>query len=258
MMATASAIAPEREREGWSVFGEDLALLARLHDREVDASLIESLRTAPVADWFALKISGETFERGADLLSQALLLAPLPMTGAALDEMAAEYAAIYLNHTYRISPCESFWTGDDGLERQDAMFSVRSCYARLGFRAPNWRMRPDDHIALELSFLAQAAPRLGEEEVLRIVAEFMRAHMLVWIPDFAGRVARRCLSPFYAGAALLTVAYLENLASALQGCFGFDMTPIQPEKTPLTMPQGQTSTCADPPPRYAPGSGPGW
>lgn len=256
MSIVASAIARDDGREGWVAIGDDLALIARLHDREIDAHLIEALRAVSVADWFALNLSGEAFARGSELLSQALLLAPFPMTEAALDEMAAEYAAIYLNHTYRISPCESFWTGDDGLERQDAMFAVRKSYACLGFRAPNWRMRPDDHISHELAFLAQVAPRLGEPETAELIAQFMREHPLVWFPDFAGRVARRCLSPFYAGAALLTVAYIENLAALLHSCYGFDMRPPEPE-LPV---QKQTlgPSCADPPPRYAPGAGPGW
>lgn len=248
--------AAEREGQAWRAVGDDLALLARLHDREIDADLIASLRTAPVADWFALKLSGAEFEQASKLLEQALAKAPDPMTVQALDEMAAEYAAIYLNHTYRISPCESFWTGEDGLERQDAMFAVRRCYERQGYRIPNWRLRPDDHIAHELAFLAQVAPGLGEPATARAVAEFMREHPLVWVPSFAGRVARRCLSPFYAGVALLTAAYLENLAGSLGRYHIIDMTPVAVTQAARPLPSGPT--CADPPPRYAPGLGPGW
>jgi TorA maturation chaperone TorD len=251
---TASALHPDEE--GWAVIGDDLALLARLHDREIDADLIASLRAWPVADWFALTLTGEEFEQAARLLEEALSRAPDPMTREALDEMAAEYAAIYLNHTYRISACESFWMGEDGLERQDAMFAARRCYARLGFLAPNWRLRADDHIAYELAFLAKAARRLGDPEVAREIAQFMREHPLAWVPAFAGRVARRSLSPFYAGTALLTASYLMNLGQLLQRYYGIEMTPVE-RKQPST-PGLQGPTCADPPPRYAPGLGPGW
>lgn len=248
--------ASDRESRAWCAIGDDLALLARLHDREIDAGLIASLRTAPVAEWFALKLSGAEFDQASKLLEQALAKAPDPMTAQALDEMAAEFAAIYLNHTYRISACESFWTGEDGLERQDAMFAVRQCYERSGYRIPNWRLRPDDHIAHELAFMAQAASGLGELATARAIAEFMREHPLAWVPSFAGRVARRCLSPFYAGVALLTASYLRCLATTLERYHDIDMTPAalrQPAK-----PQPSGPTCADPPPRYAPGLGPGW
>lgn len=251
-----TAVASDTEQSGWSAIGDDLALLARLHDREIDAGLIASLRAWPVADWFALRLEGEEFEQAAELLKEALARAPEPMTERALDEMAAEYAAIYLNHTYRISACESFWMGEDGLERQDAMFDVRRCYARLGLRAPNWRVRADDHIAYQLAFLAQVAGALGDPQIGAQVAEFMRQHPLAWIPAFAGRVARRSLSPFYAGTALLTASYLTNLAGALARYHGVDVTPV--ERKMATQPPLQGPTCADPPPRYTPGLGPGW
>lgn len=251
-----TAAASTSDEEGWTAIGDDLALLARLHDREIDADLIVSLRAWPVSDWFALTLAGDEFERTAQLLQDALALAPDPMTDQALDEMAAEFAAIYLNHTYRISACESFWTGEDGLERQDAMFAVRRCYARRGFLVPNWRVRADDHLAYQLAFLAKAARDLGDPEVAQEIAQFMRQHLLAWVPAFAGRVARRSLSPFYAGTALLTASYLSNLAAALSRYHGIDMAPAE-RKLPA-QPRVEGPTCADPPPRYAPGLGPGW
>ncbi len=246
----------EGDWEGWAALGEDLALLARLHDRELDAPLITSLRAAPVEDWFALRMSGEEFEKVSALIAHAFALAPDPLTEAALDEMAAEYAAIYLNHTYRVSACESFWVGEDGLERQEPMFSVRRCFGRFAVKAPDWRHRADDHIAYELALLAQVAPRLGDPETARAVGQFMREHPLVWVPDFAARVARRCQSPFYAGVALLTALYLKTLARLLAGAYGIDMTPVEPKTRSASTAAGPT--CADPSPRYTPGPGPGW
>jgi len=108
--------------------GDDLALLARLHDRELDAPLIAILRKMPVDQWFALRLEGSEFTEATRLLDDALKSAPDPLTAEALDEMAAEYAAIYLNHTYRISPHESVWVDEDGLERQEPMFRVRAAY----------------------------------------------------------------------------------------------------------------------------------
>lgn len=237
--------------------GDDLALLARLHDREIDAGIIAGMRAAPVAEWFALKLSGETFEQAARLIDQALAAAPDPISWAALDDLAAEYAALYLNHTYRISPYESVWTDEDGLERQEPMFAVRKWFARFGYRAPDWRMRGDDHIAHELALLARVAPKLADADTAFALGQFMREHLLVWAPAFAARVARRCGSPLYAGIALLTVAYLAALSAVLEQVHGLDMAPVEPERPSQVRP-GPGASCADPPPRYAPGAGPGW
>jgi TorA maturation chaperone TorD len=234
---------------------DDLALLARLHDRELDAPLIAILRRMPVDQWFALRLEGPEFTEAARLLDDALKDAPDPVTAETLDEMAAEYAAIYLNHTYRISPHESVWVDDDGLERQEPMFRVRAAYAEFGFRVPDWRMRADDHIAHELAFLSNVAPRLAEPAAAEAIARFLREHPRVWLPEFAGRVARRCQSPFYAGIALMTTIYVSALADLLAQIYGFDPTPVEPQKHAQAAPG---LTCADPPPRYAPGAGPGW
>lgn len=235
--------------------GDDLALLARLHDRELDAPLVAILRRIPVDRWFALRLEGPEFTEAIRLLEDALKGAPDPVTPEALDEMAAEYAAIYLNHTYRISPHESVWVDEDGLERQEPMFRVREAYAEFGFCVPDWRMRADDHIAHELAFLANVAPRLADREAAEAFARFLREHPRVWLPEFAGRVVRRCQSPFYAGLALLTTTYVSALADLMAQVYGFDPTPVAPQARSQV---ASGPTCADPPPRYAPGAGPGW
>lgn len=239
-----------------AAIADDLALLARLHDREIDADAYESLRAAPPAEWFALKLAGHGFDEATGLFALAFERAPSPVSTDVLDELAAEYAAIYLMHGYQAAPAESVWVDDDGLERQDPMFKVRDWYARFGYKAPDWRKRSDDHIAHELAFLALLAPGLGERETAEPVAAFLREHPLVWAPQFAARVATRCSSPFYAAVALITIAYLEALSETLVRLYGFDMTPIVPKKLEA---KSNGKTCADePPPRYVPGLGPSW
>jgi TorA maturation chaperone TorD len=244
-----------QQHQAAAAIGDDLALIARLHDREVDEALFETLRSAPTSEWFALKLQGHGFEEAGRLFALSFERAATPVSTEMLDELASEYAAIYLNHSYRVAPTESVWVDEDGLDRQEPMFKVREWYSRFGFKAPDWRKRSDDHIAHELSLLANIAPQLGDRETAQGVAQFMREHPLVWIPHFAGRVAMRCSAPFYAGVALLTVAYLESLSELLARLYGFDMTPIEPPK-PVAHSQG--ATCADEAPRYVPGVAPSW
>lgn len=245
----------EFDPQAAAAISDDLALLARLHDREIDAPLIAAMRVQPIENWFALRMNTPAFEEAAQLFEIALNGAPDPLTQEALDELAVEYAAIYLNHVYRVSPHESVWVDEDGLERQAPMFRVREWYARFGFRAPDWRRRSDDHIAHEFAFLSQIAPGLTDREEATKIADFLREHPLVWVPDFAGRVARRCQSPFYAGVAVISATYLRALGDLLERVYGLDLTPIEPA-TAKSAPAART--CADPPPRYAPGLGPGW
>lgn len=232
---------------------DDLAFLARLHEREVGADTLEALRDLPPERWFSLQLQGEKFAEGVKLMRLALAQLPKPVTMAALDDLAAEYAAIYLTHAYRASPYESVWRDEDHLERQGPMFEVRDWYQRHRVRAPDWRKRSEDHIALELEFLSQTIRAASDPARARDAAAFLREHPLRWIPDFVRRVVTRCRDPFYAGLALLTLACLERLSSLFEQAFGLDMTVVRDETDKSRADGPRRPTCADPPEKPLPG-----
>ncbi len=117
------------------------------------------------------------------------------------DRLAADYAAIYLTHALRASPCESVWRDDDHLMLQGPTFAVRDFYRRHGIPPLNWRVLPDDHLVHELSFIAHLLERREKAAAL----EFLDHHLLVWLPQFAARVAQRADTSIYAALALLTM-----------------------------------------------------
>ena len=208
----------------WSELADDLRLLGLLHGQELTPALIGALRAEAARDWFALAPAGADHEEGLSLIERGLAALPTPPDAPALDELAAEYAAIYLTHAYRAAPTESVWRDPDGLERQAPMFAVRAFYGRRDLAVADWRKRSDDHIVNELDFLATLL-RDASPEALAEAATFLRDHLLVWVPAFTGRVARRCAHPFYAGLALVTTSHLQALASLLGEVTGTDMAP---------------------------------
>jgi len=195
-------------------FGErtalDLLTLALLHDRELGAARILQLRRDDFPDCLALQLRSEAADTGLRLLRAAVT----DLWRIGLDELAADFAAIYLNHSYRASPCESVWIDEEGLAMQDAMFEVRDCYAAYGMGVQDWRKRSDDHLVHELQFVAELLSR-GRMDEFATAAGFLDEHLLCWLPAFAGRVAARCQTPFYAGLAMLTAAYLDELRDLL-------------------------------------------
>lgn len=208
----------------WFGLAEDLRLLALLHGQELTPAVIETLRRDPPQEWFTLVPTGADYEEGLALIERALAALPAPPDAQAIDDLAAEYAAIYLTHAYRAAPSESVWRDQEGLERQAPMFAVRELYRRHDLAVADWRVRSDDHIVNELAFLAELL-QLAKPAALADAATFLRDHLLVWVPAFAGRVARRCRHPFYGGLALVTVAYLQGLATLLGEDTGIEMTP---------------------------------
>lgn len=203
-------------------FARDLGLLAVLNDREPTAELIASLRAGPAADWFAFKAPTELFQGACALLDTAFDAIPEPVDQKTLDELAADFAAIYLLHSYRAPPTESPWLDKDQLERQEPMFELAAWYRRFGLAASDRQRRSDDHLVLQLEFLSHlfASTDLDVETSATEVARFLDAHLLRWIGSFAKRVAQRCETPYYCGVVTQTHTYLESLRDVLADRFG--------------------------------------
>lgn len=193
---------------------EDLSAFALLHDRELDADSIARLRHTGFPDGLALALKSDRAVEALHMMRTAVALLPQPADPSGLDDLAADFADIYLTYKLRASPCESVWLDEDGLTLQAPMFTIRQWYRRHGLAAENWRVRSDDHLVLQLQFVAHLLDA-AEDEVLAEAARFLDAHLLLWIGDFAGLVVTRCATPFYAALAALTAAYLEELRDLL-------------------------------------------
>lgn len=239
---------------------EDVDLLVRLTDRELDAEIVALLRARDPAEWFALDLSGDEFDAVRQLIVAGLAELATPPTTRQLDELAAEFAAIHLLHGYDAAPSESVWRDEDHLERQEAMFRARDWYSRHGVKAPNWRVRSDDHLVNELQFLALLLRGGGSRDDLGEAARFLRDHLLVWVPLFADRVAARCQAQLYAGLTLALAIYLRRLGTALGAATGAEMTP---PKLVFEQARDEGPTCGSPrgelkAPQNTPFTGPSW
>ena len=191
----------------------DLRLLAFIHHQEINEDRLERIEELGLPIEFSLKLS-------SDMASEALVVMNHGMADlrqrspALLDEHAADYAAIYLNHSFGVSPCESTWLDEDGLIMQEPMFQIRNWYARYGLATRDWRIKTDDHLANQLEFISRLFEQ-GSSKVMDDATQFMDEHILRWVMDFAKRVASRTDTPFYAGVAVLTAVYLDELRDIL-------------------------------------------
>jgi len=232
---------------------EDLADLAALHDREVDAAALDRLRAAADLGLLRLRLVNERSRDALYLLDEALRGLPAEIGGALLDDLAADYADIYLNYGLRAAPNESVWLDEDNLAMQAPMFEVRALYQRHGLQVPDWRRRADDHLVHELQFLAYLLdPDNGD--TLGEAAAFLDEHLLLWLPDFSARVAQRSATPFYAGVAAVTAAYLDELRELLERVLGQPRTPR--EEVEERRRRARESEPA--PAAFVPGSAPTW
>lgn len=242
----------EHEALSLACLSGDLELLCRLHDREPDAALLAVLRATPAARWFVLRVDGGAVSEACQLLDRALAALPQPPSDGALDELAADYADLYLNFAQRLAPNESYWRDDDHLERQAPMFEVRRWYGFYGLAVRDWRMRADDHLVHELEFLT-ALLNTPQMSAWLDAGRFLDRHLLLWSREFLRGVARRAATPFYAAIAVLTEAYLDALRGALEGLTGETRVALEVAGAARDVIPGEQSSQS-----YLPGCGPGW
>ena len=195
---------------------EDLRMLERLHAREIGSAVLGQLWQAGFPQGLILLPAGQS-EAGAvrqrmGALLQAMTAVPETGRPALDDDLAADYAAIYLTHSHRASPHESVWLDDDQLLLQGPTFAVRAFYRHHGLRVANWRAMPDDHLCNELEFVALMLEQQRPEAALG----FLRQHLLQWLPLFTQRVAERADTAFYAELATLTQLACAHCADLLQ------------------------------------------
>ena len=194
-----------------AALAEDVATFALLHDSEMTPSVLAGLKEAGFPDNLGLLPIGPASLGSFEMMRVALASLAERPDAALLDELAADFAAIYLTGAFGASPSESYWLSDDHLVCQDAMFDLRKLYAEQNLAVPDWRKRPDDHLVFQLQFLARRLDAAVTADDWRSLAGFLDYHLLRWLPDFAGRVADRCDMMFYAALALLTDAWLQQL-----------------------------------------------
>lgn len=197
----------------------DLKIFARLNGMELDEEVILNLDKAEFPD--SLVISLKDKEDMNEILKMAtkslkeLSDAYKNNNTNLIDLAAAEFAAIYLNKKYDVSPDESVWLDEGGLVRQASMINIQEIYSKYNLKSANWQNISEDNLSLQLEFLAHLIENGKNPENLIEVAEFMDSHLLIWLKDFAVAIFNRCESEFYASMLILTYVYCDSLRDIL-------------------------------------------
>jgi TorA maturation chaperone TorD len=248
----------------WS---EDVATLALLQDRELTPALLAEMRLIGFPDNLGMVPLDERQREIFKAMRQAIAALPDAPDTAFMDDLAADFAAIYLTGALDASPFESFWLSDDHLVCQEPMFAMRKLYAEDGLTVPDWRKRPDDHLVFQLQFLARRLERLATKTAAdnaldvrdqwRSLAMLLDHHLLRWLPDLTSRVAARCDTEFYAALLLLTDAWCMQLRDLIALNLG-EPRPGKEEIEALLQPRNLDAASPEPL-HFMPGiGGPSW
>ena len=137
-----------------------------------------------------------------------------------LTDLAVDYARIFLGAgVYEgavASPYESVYTSTEGLIMQEARDQVLSAYRAKGLQCPEPLNIPEDHIALELEFLAHlcretlqaCGDRTRLSNLLREQKEFLEQHLGKWISAFCSDIEKCASTGFYRAVGKITLGFL--------------------------------------------------
>lgn len=147
------------------------------------------------------------------------------LSPAALDDLRADYTRLLLGTSVVLAPpWESVYFSDERLIFQEQTVQVRAWYRRFGLEAPHHAQEPDDHIGLELLFVAQLArqalvaleeqDQAAFEELLAAQRSFLTEHLFQWAAQWCDLVETQANTLFFQGLAPLTKGILAEIGQA--------------------------------------------
>lgn len=140
-----------------------------------------------------------------------------------LEDLAVEYARLFLGPGKHISPHESVHLpGGEGQSGQlwgESTVEVKKFIESSGLHYKSEYTGLPDHISVELEFMEQVTLREeqawkeedkdGALHCLKMEKKFMEEHLILWIPIFCEKVMEEAELPFYRDMAALTKHFIE-------------------------------------------------
>jgi anaerobic sulfite reductase subunit A len=214
------------ERQRWLDLvnnrGAIYSFLSRVYEREVTLDLLKELSAekGPLLQMANLNDLGEGSLREGfqELIGYLRGLGGRDMTQAKL-ELDVEYANLFLGVIGKPPhPSESVYSSSEHLVMQKVRDDVLFEYRKVGVDKVNEFTEPEDHIALELQFMAYLCSKTAEALVkgdsakavdcLEIQKTFLEKHLAVWVPKLTKDILESGTVDFYRGAAKITEGFV--------------------------------------------------
>lgn len=222
---------PQRTQADWIAFLTGEMLVAGL--------LSKTLYNPPTLAWLQSLAAEEVFaetplgegqpdvQNGLALLQAWSQTAQSGLTPADFDDLRVDYTRLFTGPDRVLAPpWESVYFTEERLVFNEQTSQVRAWYLRFHLEVEKRFQEPDDHVGLELAFIAHLArlamlyldqnDRKSFESVVTAQRQFLSSHLLTWVSEFCRLVETQARTDFYRGIALLTKGALAEVASVLQ------------------------------------------
>lgn len=198
-------------------------LFQRVFGSDPSKELFDSVDTDVADEAFKIVLAGDEAED--DSTTKFLIL--LKDAHLKVEEWRSEYTRLFVGPAaLPAPPWESVYTSNKRLIMQPSTLEIRTIYRAQGFIPALYPHVPDDHIALELDFIATLAGMSLEawgqqdektaQSALVVSESFITKHLGSWVGSFARELCEKGNAHYYdcAARALATFA----LADARELC----------------------------------------
>ncbi len=189
--------------------------------------------------WFEFALSQELFDETPFAADQADVQAGMallrkwtaenklrPIEDVMLDLQADNTYLFACIGKITAPPWESVYFNKKRLTNQEQMLQVRTWYRKYGLVAERLYLESDDHIGLELLFVAHLASQAlkaeeagNDEKYTELVdaqANFLRKHLLLWGGIWCEQVLKFSKTDYYRGLALAIKGALAELGKVFE------------------------------------------
>jgi len=202
------------------------SLMHKLFGREPDEELLNILTDEHTGEAFGLLSEEEKdiMDRTAVFLSE---IREEKQNPAFLEEAKDEYTRLFIGPMSLVAPpWESVYGQKDAMLFQESTLEVRNTYRQYGLIPEGYPHVADDSLALELHFMALLAQRgldafyAGKNDDLTAdltgSSDFLKKHLLVWVPKFLERMKGAKTNILYPQMCLVLDEFLRKDAETVK------------------------------------------
>lgn len=212
-----------------TILGETLlfGLLGKILYADLDKKWLETLIREDVFSEVPFGAEQVETARGIELLQRWMNENRSGLEASQFKVLQDDHLHLFIGLGKVIAPMwSSVYFSENKLLFQEQTLQVRKWYARFGLQAERINREPDDHIGLEMLFIAHLASLALQvieqddekklDEILQAQHDFLSEHLLRWGPVWAKLVKQHAATDFYRGIAHLTHGTLIAIAESLQ------------------------------------------
>lgn len=176
--------------------------------------LLQTLRDNEIFENFPFREDDNLINTGINIIEKFFVDKNNINDNELISEIRWDFTQLFVGPYALPAPAwESVYRSNEHLLYQDTAFEVRKEYLKYNFIPKNYPHEADDNIGFELDFMLQLCKICNDNKNINALNDslnFLREHLIKWIPDFSRDVQKYAITDFYRGAAVILKGFISE------------------------------------------------